>query len=404
MFCGDNGFHLGEKLHWRKFALWEEATRVPLIISVPALNSAAKRVYQPVSLIDIYPTLMELCGIDRPPVDGISLAPFLSEGEHSGARKPALMSWGAGNHSARTADWRLIRYRDGTEELYDHRVDPHEWHNLAMTTAFETVLDKLRQELPEEPAKPTGNDQQRLLRGRGEGPNFLGIGAQKAGTTWLFENLKRHPNISFPVEKEIHFWDRRDDRPVSEWLDLFPPDKPEKQGEITPSYGFLDSEVIREIKEHCPELKLFYSIRNPIDRAWSSALMALERAEMTFDEASDFWFIEHFKSAGSRQRGDAEACLARWRSVFPSEQIHAFLFDDVARSPLETLVKVANHIGVDGEFFRSVSEEELKKPVFSGSGHPLRPKLRQFLKIQYGHKIARLQEMLNRDLSHWLSD
>src|SRR6185312_178498 len=235
-------------------------------------------------------------------------------------------------------------------------------------------------------------------------PDFLGIGAQKAGTTWLYENLKRHPEISFPAEKEVHFWDRREDRPASEWLNLFNSDENRKQGEITPAYGPLEIEAIREIHALCPDLRLFYSIRNPIDRAWSSALMALERAEMTLDEASDLWFIDHFKSAGSLRRGDVETCLSRWRNVFPVEQVQMILYDDLALNPVDTLVKVASHIGVDGGFFRSLPEEELERPVFSGPGHALRPMLRRFLTASYRRKIDRLQNLLDRDLSHWLCE
>jgi arylsulfatase A-like enzyme len=399
VFCGDNGFHLGEKLHWRKFALWEEATRVPLIISAPTLNTTPKRVCQPVSLIDVYPTLLRLCGIDCPPVDGDDLVPLLSDSADKASHPPALMTWGRGNHSVRTAEWRLIRYSDGSEELYDHRVDPFEWQNLAEATEFEGIRAELRQALPQEGKAPRGARRS----SRRSGPNFLGIGAQKAGTTWLYENLKRHPDIGFPAEKEVHFWDQRKDRPVTEWLDLFEDFAQRKRGEITPAYGILDTDAIREIRELCPDLRLFYSIRNPIERAWSSALMALERAEMTLDEASDLWFIDHFKSSGSRRRGDAESCLARWRSVFRPEQIHVILYDDLAHNPLDTLVKLAHHIEVDGEFFCSIPEEELKQPVFAGLGHSLRPSLRRFLTILYSGKIDRLQGILDRDLSHWLT-
>jgi hypothetical protein len=132
--------------------------------------------------------------------------------------------------------------------------------------------------------------------------------------------------------------------------------------------------------------------------------MALERAEMTFNEASDMWFIDHFKSSGSQRRGDAESCLSRWRSVFPTEQIHLILYDDLALSPLDTLLKLASHLGFEGEFFRSIPEEELKEHVFAGPGHSLRRSLRRFLTILYARKIERLQEILDRDLSHWLPE
>jgi arylsulfatase A-like enzyme len=397
VLCGDNGFHLGEKLHWRKFALWEEATRVPLIISAPAVQDAPKRVYQPVSLIDIYPTMLRLCGLDCPPVDGMDLVPLLFDRTGSVTRPPAVMTWGRGNHSVRTAEWRLIRYHDGSEELYDHRADPFEWQNLAGSVDLEEVRTELRQAIPEHSQSPNSS-------GRRPGPDFLGIGAQKAGTTWLYERLKRHPDIYVPPEKELHFWDQRQDQPISEWLDLFDEVTEQKRGEITPAYGILDTDTIREIYELRPDLRLFYSIRNPIERAWSSALMALERAEMTFNEASDMWFIDHFKSSGSQRRGDAESCLSRWRSVFPTEQIHLILYDDLALYPLDTLLKLASHLGVEGEFFRSIPEDELKEHVFAGPGHSLRPSLRRFLTILYARKIERLQGILDRDLSHWLPE
>jgi arylsulfatase A-like enzyme len=403
VFCGDNGFHLGEKLHWRKFALWEEATRVPLIISAPAMRDAPKRIYQPVSLIDIYPTLLRLCGLESPPVDGLDLVSLVCDATGTVARSPVVMTWGRGNHSVRTAEWRLIRYSDGSEELYDHRVDPFEWHNLAGSHELDGICAELRRALPQESNEPQDAPQAPSSSAPRTGPHFLGIGAQKAGTTWLYEQLKRHPDISFPAEKEVHFWDKRGDRPVSEWLDLFKgaADK-QKRGEITPAYGILDTDTIREIHALCPDLRLFYSLRNPIERAWSSALMALERAEMTIDEASDAWFLDHFKSAGSRQRGDAETCLSRWRRVFPAEQMHLILYDDLALKPLDTLVKLASHLGIDGEFFRCISEEELKRRVFSGPAMPLRPSLRRFLTILYGSKIERLEGILDRDLRHWL--
>lgn len=146
---GDNGFHLGEKLHWRKFALWEEATRVPLIV-VPPGAAQHRRVHDPVSLIDLFPTIMDLAGLPpQPGIDGNSLVPFLNHAAQA-RRRPALMTWTRGNHSVRTPEWRLTRYKDGSEELYDHRTDPYEWTNLAQIAEFEPVRAELRTWLPVE--------------------------------------------------------------------------------------------------------------------------------------------------------------------------------------------------------------------------------------------------------------
>lgn len=143
---GDNGFHLGEKLHWRKFVLWEEATRVPLIVSWPG-HVPGSRIDIPTSLIDLFPTLSDLTGVpDIPGVNGQSLCP-LFEGAEGLAHRPVLTTWQEGNHSLRSGDWRYTRYHDGSEELYNHRDDPLEWTNLVENPAFKDMLVALRDRL-----------------------------------------------------------------------------------------------------------------------------------------------------------------------------------------------------------------------------------------------------------------
>ena len=145
---GDNGFHLGEKLHWRKFVLWEEATRVPLIVVPPIGDSAVRRVDEPVSLVDIFPTLCDLAGVSAlPDTDGISLAPLMT-GRATVRGAPAIMTWKKGNHSIRSGQWRYTRYRDASEELYDQTNDPHEWTNLAGEARFHDVIASFREQLP----------------------------------------------------------------------------------------------------------------------------------------------------------------------------------------------------------------------------------------------------------------
>lgn len=146
ILCSDNGFHLGEKLHWRKFVLWEEATQVPLLIY--RLGDQPKVIDAPVSLIDVYPTLLELFGLKAPFLpNSRSLLPSLAgmQDEH---RPPVVTSWGRGNHSLRSEYWRYTVYRDGGAELYDHRIDPYEWTNLIATPAAETIASKLKKWLP----------------------------------------------------------------------------------------------------------------------------------------------------------------------------------------------------------------------------------------------------------------
>jgi len=145
---GDHGWHLGEKLHWRKFALWEEATRMPLIVYAPGKKGNGSKCGRTVSLLDLYPTLAELCGLSELKAwEGNSLVPLLND---PGTRwdHPSLTTHGRGNHSIRSERWRYIQYADGSEELYDHENDPMEWTNLASRPEFDNVKKKLSTCLP----------------------------------------------------------------------------------------------------------------------------------------------------------------------------------------------------------------------------------------------------------------
>jgi arylsulfatase A-like enzyme len=145
---GDNGMHFGEKNHWTKWALWEQATNVPLVIVAPGVSKAGSLSSSPVGLVDVYPTLVELAGLPPNPAnEGESLVPILKD-PFKLRSEPVLMTFGEGSHALRDSRWRYIRYRDGSEELYDHRKDPHEWINLAGKSGFTEVINQLSKYLP----------------------------------------------------------------------------------------------------------------------------------------------------------------------------------------------------------------------------------------------------------------
>ncbi len=144
----DHGWHLGEKHHWRKFALWEEATRVTMMITAPGLTQPGGRCERTVSLLDIYPTLCDLCGLDKPEaLEGDSLKALLKDPAAEWTR-PAVTTHGRNNHAARSERWRYIRYADGGEELYDHEADPLEWKNLAADERYAGVKAELEKYFP----------------------------------------------------------------------------------------------------------------------------------------------------------------------------------------------------------------------------------------------------------------
>lgn len=157
----DHGFHLGEKHHIEKFALWEKANHIPLIVVAPGLTKPGSVCSAPVDLSALYPTLLDLAGLPADPeCDGVSLRPLLEKPEAEWDR-PAVMTYGRGNHAVRSHRWRYIRYADGTEELYDHETDPFEWDNLAQQSEFAPVLDEHRMHLPAVEAKPIGDLKQK---------------------------------------------------------------------------------------------------------------------------------------------------------------------------------------------------------------------------------------------------
>ena len=149
----DHGFHLGEKNHIEKFALWEKTNRIPLIVVAPGVAEPGSVSEVSVDLMALYPTLLELAGLPEDErADGESLVPQLRD---PGKKRstPALMTFGRGNHAVRTERWRYIRYADGSEELYDHEVDTNEWANVASNPEHSGVLKEHRQWLFTEEAK-----------------------------------------------------------------------------------------------------------------------------------------------------------------------------------------------------------------------------------------------------------
>lgn len=167
----DHGWHLGEKDISGKNTLWDRSTRVPLMIAGKGLPKS-QECTQPAELLDIYPTLMDLCGIDNiEGLEGLSLRPQLDK--PSAPRRPAITTHNVGNHGVRTERWRYIRYGDGSEELYDYSTDPNEWHNLASKPEHKDLIAELSKHLPEKEAKHV----------KGSGGRVL----WKEGDEWIWE-------------------------------------------------------------------------------------------------------------------------------------------------------------------------------------------------------------------------
>lgn len=171
ILTSDHGFHMGEKGFLYKQSLWDGSTRVPLIVAGLDGMAQGSVCDQPVSLIDIYPTLADLCGLPMDPnagksgykLDGHSLRPLLMKptgtwagpevaitalpGEDHMLEARKVTAFSDPHFSVRSKDWRYTLCSNGEEELYDYRTDPHEWNNLATNPEYEPVKETLKKQL-----------------------------------------------------------------------------------------------------------------------------------------------------------------------------------------------------------------------------------------------------------------
>lgn len=143
----DHGYHLGEKNRFAKQSLWGRSTHMPMLITAPGFKGG-QSTDAPASLMDVYPTLLDLCGLPaNPKNEGVSLRPLM-ENPASEWTHYAVTTYGENNHSVRSRRYRYIRYEDGSEELYDCQADLNEWTNLAANPEYDAIKAGLKKALP----------------------------------------------------------------------------------------------------------------------------------------------------------------------------------------------------------------------------------------------------------------
>jgi arylsulfatase A-like enzyme len=416
---GDNGFHLGEKLHWRKFVLWEEATRVPLIVAHPDRQAGRRLVHRPVGLIDLFPTLLDLCEVEAPAaVDGESLLPLVVGSDGPQPRKPVVSTWEQGNHSVRTPEWRFTRYEDGSEELYDHRADPYEWTNLAAGGGYEAVRRSLRRWVPHDQpgakrveAEPPARAQARSTRqsrppadGAGPhagpgGPAWLGIGAQRSGTTWFTELLLQHPEVCLSREggKELHLLYGTLERPVDPdgYRRLF--DRDGFPGEWTPYY--LRAAGVAQIAAAVcrPKAPILVLLRDPVERFASAVRLyrGRQRAEL---EGLDAAARTRFLTADATWAGMYATQLAEWERHFPREQLVVMQYEAVRTDPEAAVTGIWTMLGLDPVPLRPLEEPSRTS---SEDGWSLPDDTRGALRGMYADEAERMRSHWGFDLALW---
>ena len=282
-------------------------------------------------------------------------------------------------------------------------------------------------------------------------PDFIGIGAQKAGTTWLGHNLQLHPDVWMPKNKELHYFDDRIKDPKnpisrfyrritgegqvdrrwrrqvksrlrSHWnrlpgqdllwdlryyagtpgdgwyASLFEPGRGKVKGEITPAYSTLRLEEVAHVHDLVPEAKIIFLMRNPIERAWSQFVMRLDRSgKKAFGLARYNKLLRNVDREGSRSRTDYLHALETWTTFYPEERIFVGFLEDIHFHPEEFLGSVFRFLGVDASFRpRGVGEK-----VHARSAGRMTSDAAVYLAGLYREELSRLSEIFGGYASFW---
>jgi hypothetical protein len=285
-----------------------------------------------------------------------------------------------------------------------------------------------------------------LLSSKGRYPDFIGIGAQKAGTTWLYRNLRDHPQIWMP-KKEVHYFDQRINdtsfklstrlfggrpedhawrRQVKHWTGVHlrklslpgllwvyryymrPPDddwyatlfaagEGQTTGEITPNYSVLDLEQIAHVQEIMPEAKIIFLMRNPIERAWSQTVMYFDKIEgRQVDEVREEEFLD-FTRGQSSLHTDYLRTLENWGSFFPEKQIFVGFLEDIHFYPNRLLARAYRFLGVDP----SADYRVIRRKIHSRDVQTMPTRLAVGLAKAYLKDAGALEERFGGYASFW---
>lgn len=199
-------------------------------------------------------------------------------------------------------------------------------------------------------------------------PNFLGIGAMRSGTSWLFALLGSHPEVFVPNDvKEVHFFDRYYNKGMPWYLSFFPSNSAaatyKVAGEVTPMYLYSEA-VPARVRKHLPDAKFVVLLRNPVDRAYSHYKLAFHEG---FTKAASFsCFLQEESTAFPR--GLYARQLKRWFDHFPRERFLILIFEEVVCDPAKAMASIASFLGINRQGF---DERLLTQVVNPSKSHKL---------------------------------
>lgn len=227
-------------------------------------------------------------------------------------------------------------------------------------------------------------------------PEFLGIGAQKAGTTWLHANLAAHPEVFLPEAKELHWLDWNWHRGPHAYARWFASAGPRLAGEITPAYAIAPPQRIRAAVALMPRLRIVHLLRDPIERAWSQAVMNLVRHGRGIE--SEAAILEHLASEPVISRSRHSEAIDRWSAWVPEERRFVGFFEEIADEPDALLRRVLGFLGVDPD---PGIEFPLQSVVNRGEGLAMPDAARRLLVDRLEEELVELDRRFGGPASLW---
>lgn len=231
-------------------------------------------------------------------------------------------------------------------------------------------------------------------------PRVLGIGAQKAGTTWLYENLRAHPDAFVCEPKELHFFDWNFHKSLAWYADFFAEAGRRVSVDISPGYSIISKRRIGFIRRIMPELRIVFLMRNPIDRSWSQTIMNLVTATgRRFEEVSDQEISDHLKSARCIRRSNYLDILEKWLTYFDRDQIYIGFYDDIISEPQVLLADIFEHIGIS----TSIDWDRLPydRVIHGGRVGEIPSPHRETLMEMYRDQIEELHRLFGGPVAKW---
>lgn len=288
-------------------------------------------------------------------------------------------------------------------------------------------------------------------------PDFLGIGTPRAGTTWLWENLRQHPQIWLPYRKELHYFDRATSYPSPSFLatqrlsqrlfghekdhtqyrrvllrslirdlrhpswnrlrwdwtylfgtindqwyaSLFEQGRGKVKGEITPGYALLEPKDIEHVHQLVPRAKLIILIRNPVERTWSSLRKRAKRSTSNLESLPEETLLQMINSRALAMRANYLATFSNWRLYYPPDQFFIGFYEEISQTPREFLLRLFEFLGVQvSERYITPAAERRYNASLEMS---IPPRLNTLLAIKYYDQIKALSETIGGYTTQWLA-